>query len=217
MESIIADLAAFIEVVLIDLALSADNAVAVGLAAAALPVSQRRRALTWGIVLALALRIAFGLLTVQLLRIRGLLTAGGALLFWIAARMGRDLHAMRSAENAAADVGAAPKHVSFMRALVSIVGANIAFSLDNVLAVAGVAHNAPAIMVFGLVLSVLLMGVAASLIARIVSRYSWIAWLGILAIVLAGAVMIWEDMHSFFPAALPAPPPWLGGPAQTEV
>ncbi|MGE0045972.1 MAG: YjbE family putative metal transport protein [Hyphomonadaceae bacterium] len=211
------DIAALLEVIVIDLALSADNAVAVGLAAAALPAVQRRRAVTWGVGLALVLRIAFGLITVQLLRIRGLLAAGGALLFWIAGRMWADLR--RPKEEAASDgaEAAAPhaqkKIVTFRHALTSIVAANIALSLDNVLAVAGVSRNEPVIMAFGLVLSVVLMGVAAALIARIVDEHRWIAALGILAIVLAGAVMCWEDAHAFFPSILPAPPPWLGGPA----
>jgi YjbE family integral membrane protein len=210
-ESIIADMAAFVEVVLIDLALSADNAVAVGLAASALPETHRQRAVTWGVLLALVLRILFGLVTVQLMHIRGLLLAGGTLLFWIAWRMGQDL---KGAQLEAAHAGpdGAVATTSFARALVSIVAANIALSLDNVLAVAGVSHHEPAIMVFGLVLSVLLMGVAASFISRFVAQHRWIAWLGLYAIVFAGAVMIWEDLHSFFPASLPAPPVWLGGP-----
>jgi predicted tellurium resistance membrane protein TerC len=113
----------------------------------------------------------------------------------------------------ASDEDKAPKEPTFARALTSIVVANIALSLDNVLAVAGVARNAPAIMAFGLVLSVLLMGVAASWIARMIDRHRWIGHLGIAAIVLAGAVMVWDDLSAFFPAYVPPPPEWLGGHA----
>ncbi len=212
MDSILANIAAFFEVIVIDLALSADNAVAVGLAAAALPARQRTRAVTWGVALALVLRIAFGLVTVVLLHIPGLMLAGGLLLFWIAWRMWKDLQgAGADAAHAAED---SPAEVSFSRALFSIVLANIALSLDNVLAVAGVARESPVIMMFGLVLSVILMGVAASLIARVVSRYRWIAIIGILAIVLAGFAMAWDDLHTLLPTIITiAPPAWLGGPA----
>jgi predicted tellurium resistance membrane protein TerC len=100
--------------------------------------------------------------------------------------------------------------VTLGRAIVSIIAANIALSLDNVLAVAGVARHAPAIMVFGLVLSVVLMGAAATVIAAIIEKHRWLAYVGIAAIVLAGMAMAWEDLHYFFPA-LPSPPSWLGG------
>jgi YjbE family integral membrane protein len=210
-ESIFADLAALVEVIVIDLALSADNAIAVGMAASALPAVQRQRAVMWGVLLALVLRIVFGLVTVQLLSVRGLMLAGGLLLFWIAWRMYIDMRRGEAAdhpENASANADAKP--VTFTRALISIIVANIALSLDNVLAVAGVARHAPAIMVFGLVLSVVLMGAAATLIAAVVHKHRWVAYLGIAAIILAGMAMAWEDLHYFFPA-LPGPPAWLGG------
>ena len=108
--------------------------------------------------------------------------------------------------------------MSFTRALVSIVVANIALSLDNVLAVAGVARHAPWIMAFGLILSVLLMGLAAALIARLVDRHRWIGYLGVVVIILAGVVMIWDDahwasVHGLIPIAIPGAPRWLGGDA----
>ena len=210
----ISDIAALIQVVLIDLALSADNAVAVGLAAAALPEVQRRRAILWGVLLALTLRIVFGLVTVELLQIRGVLLVGGIMLVWIAWRMWQDVRKHEAREDDLAAGAEAPgKEVTFARALTSIVLANIALSLDNVLAVAGVARNSPAIMAFGLILSVLLMGVAASLIARIVDANRWIAILGIAVIVFAGMVMAWEDLSHFFPTFIPPTPRWLGGQA----
>jgi YjbE family integral membrane protein len=206
------DVAALAEVILIDLALSADNAIAVGLAAAALPAKQQSKAVMWGVVIALLLRIAFGLITVQLLSIRGLMLAGGLLLIWIAWRMYHDLRQEEAAHRAPKPGGAQVAEVTFTRALFSIVLANIALSLDNVLAVAGVARNSPAIMTFGLVLSVLMMGVAANIIASVVDKHRWIAYLGVAAIVLAGAAMAWEDLHAFIPA-LPGPPAWMGGAA----
>ncbi|MEZ5996755.1 MAG: YjbE family putative metal transport protein [Hyphomonadaceae bacterium] len=217
MESLIAEVGSLLAVVLIDLALSADNAVAVGLAAASLPESQRRQAVLWGVLLALALRILFGLVTVQLLHIPGLLLAGGLLLFWIAWRMWRDLaahaQAVDEAAGAATLTGGPAKQPSFAHALMSIVIANIALSLDNVLAVAGIARNAPAIMAFGLILSVLLMGVAAAWIASLIDKHRWIGHVGIAAIVLAGVTMAWDDLSVLLPAYVAPPPVWLGGHA----
>ena len=215
MDAIVTDVGAFLAVIIIDLALSADNAVAVGVAAAVLPAKQRGRAIFWGVVIALVLRIAFGLITIDLLRIRGIMMVGGLLLLWISFRMFRDLQAHHAAIDAQepADPDAPPRKGAFMRALFAIVLANIALSLDNVLAVAGVARNSPSIMVFGLVLSVLLMGVAAHGIATIVHKNRWIGYLGVLVIVFAGATMIWDDLSLFVPS-IPAPPPWLGGHTQ---
>lgn len=212
MDAILTDTTSLVQVILIDLALSADNAVAVGLAAAALPDAQRHRAVRWGIFLALILRIVFGLVTVSLLRIHGILAVGGLLLFWIAARMWSDMRHHHHAQVQAQADGAPLKRISFGRALFSIVVANVALSLDNVLAVGGVARHTPWIMAFGLILSVLLMGIAATLIARVVDKNRWIAVLGILVIVLAGAVMMWDDAHYFRPDLIPwEPPRWLGG------
>jgi YjbE family integral membrane protein len=215
LDQVLTDTAALVQVILIDLALSADNAVAVGLVASGLPAPQRNKAVTWGILIGLVLRIVFGLLAVSLLRLRGLLAVGGVLLLWIAVRMWLDL---RKPQPTQADVSAnaGRADASFMRALISIVVANIALSLDNVLAVAGVARHAPWIMAFGLVLSVLLMGVAASLIARLIQNNRWIGYLGVIVIIAAGLVMIWDDAHwagahGYLPFAIQEPPRWLGG------
>jgi YjbE family integral membrane protein len=212
-ENIFTDIAALVQVILIDLALSADNAVAVGLAAAALPEQKRQKAVVWGVGMALVLRIVFGLATVFLLQVRGILLIGGLTLLYIAYRMWADVQKHEKAEAAEAAGGphVVAQEVTFAHAMFSIVLANVAMSLDNVLAVAGVSRHAPAIMAFGLVLSVVLMGVAASFIAKVVDDHPWIAILGIAVIVLAGVVMIWEDLHHFFPAYLPPLPTWLGG------
>lgn len=220
MDLIIADVAALLQVVFIDLALAGDNAVAVGLAAAALPKLEQKRAIFWGILLALVLRIAFAAVTTQLLQIQGLLLAGGLLLLWVAWRMWHDLKAHTPVmvgdpvagehmAEAIASGGKAP--ATFMRALSTIIIADVSMSLDNVLAVAAVSKHNVYIMAFGLVLSVVLMGVAASIIARVINQHRWIAVLGIVIIVFAGARMIWEDAHNFLPYAVPAIPTWLGG------
>lgn len=226
-----ADIAALVQVVLIDLALAGDNAVAVGLAASGLPPKQQRQAIFWGIVGALVLRVFFALITVQLLQFRGILLLGGLLLVWVAWRMWQDLKAHRNlaplaepeeaVQHAAETIEAVERrthtHVappaSFGRALLTIVIADVSMSLDNVLAVAGVSRHSPAIMAFGLVLSVVLMGVAAGVIARVIERYRWIAVVGIVVILFAAFRMVWEDMHVFFPTAVPAIPTWLGGHA----
>lgn len=216
----VANFAALFQVILIDLALAGDNAVAVGLAASALPSQQQKRAIFWGIVLALVLRILFATVTLQLLEIQGLLLVGGLLLFWVAWRMYDDLRKHRPiqvgdpvagehAVEAVTSGGKRPK--TFASALFTIVLADVSMSLDNVLAVAAVSRHNEVIMWFGLILSVVLMGVAASIIARVIERYRWIAVVGIIIILFAGTRMIWEDGHNFFPQYIPAIPSFLGG------
>ena len=199
----LADLAVLIQVVLIDLALAADNAVAVGLAASALPAEQRRRAIFWGVLGALILRIIFALVTVQLLRIPGILLIGGLLLFWVAWRMAKDIAHQSKAEQSDAPVKAP---AGFGRALLTIIIADVSMSLDNVLAVAGVSRHFPGIMAAGLVLSVVLMGLAANIIALIIQKYRWVAWVGVVIIIIAGVQMVWEDLHRFFPNLAPQLP-----------
>lgn len=220
MDMIFADVAALLQVVLIDLALAGDNAVAVGLAASALPQAQQRKAIFWGIVMALVLRIVFAGITIQLLEIRGLLLVGGLLLFWVAWRMWDDLRkhepvmvgepvAGEHLAETIASGGKKPK--TFASALFTIILADVSMSLDNVLAVAAVSRHNEVIMAFGLVLSVVLMGVAATFIARIIEKHRWIAIVGIVIILFAGLRMVWEDGHNFLPAYIPAIPSFLGG------
>lgn len=220
MDALFSDISALVQVVLIDLALAGDNALAVGLAAAALSPAQQKRAIFIGVALALVLRILFALLTVQLLKVPGLLAVGGLLLIWVAWRMYEDIkhhHApapvLQPEEGVAIAEGAAAKIAppkTFGRALLSIIIADVSMSLDNVIAVAGVARHNEAIMAFGLVLSVLLMGVAASIIAGVIQKYRWIAYVGILVILFAAVRMLWDDGHTFLPQYIPAMPGWLG-------
>ena len=219
MENMVADATALFQVVLIDLALAGDNAVAVGLAAAALPKAQQRKAILWGILLALGLRVGFATGVKWLLRFDYILLVGGLLLLWVAWRMWIDLKAHQPIEvmdpvtgeraaEAIASGGKPPK--TFASALLTIVIADVSMSLDNVIAVAGIArHSANWILWFGLVLAVALMGVAASLIARIIHKYRWIAVVGIIIIVFTGARMIWEDAHHNWPQYVPDMPAFM--------
>jgi YjbE family integral membrane protein len=217
----VSEIAALAQVILIDLALAGDNAIAVGLAASALPRAQQRQAIMWGILLALILRIFFSLLVILgFQNIPYLMLAGGLLLFWVAWRMWDDLRKHQpvqigeaaQVEHAIETVTSGGKHpTTFGRALLTIVLADVSMSLDNVLAVAAVAMDHPIIMAFGLVLSVVLMGVAASIIARVIQRFRWIAIIGIIIIVFAGFRMVWEGGHNDFPEYVPPMPSFFGG------
>ena len=176
---------------LIDLVLAGDNAVVVGMAVAGLPDAQKSRAILIGIAVATVLRIGFALVTLRLLAVVGLLFAGGLLLLWVAWRMYREL---RSARHDAVAATAAP--VKTMRqVLVQIVLADISMSLDNVLAVAGASLEHPWVLVFGLTISVVLMGVAARLVADLLERYRWIAWVGLLVVVYVALRLMWDGAH----------------------
>lgn len=212
LEEFLVDLATLFSVIWLDIALAADNAIAVGLAASALPAQQQKRVVMAGIGLALLLRVAFALVAVQLMQIPGVMLVGGLLLFWVAYRMWEDLRAQNAIEEGAALAAADGPPPTFTRALISVVIADVSMSLDNVLSVAAIARHSPSIMAFGLVVSVLLMGVAASFIATLINKHRWIAWVGIVVIVLAGCRMIWEDGHHFFPALVPALPGFLMPP-----
>ena len=190
--------AALAQVIMIDLVLAGDNAVVIGLAAAGLPKAQRARAILVGIIAATVLRIAFASVAVELLAIVGLLLAGGILLLWVCWKMWRELRA--GPAHAAADNAHAPRK-SFAQAAWQIVVADISMSLDNVLAVAGAARDHPAALVFGLGLSIVLMGVAASFIARLLGRHRWIAYVGLAIIlyvagdmIVRGALEVWPQL-----------------------
>jgi YjbE family integral membrane protein len=188
-----AALAAFGQVVLIDIMLAADNAIVVGALAAGLPPASRRKVIAIGVIAALILRIAFALLVTQLMQLVGLVFAGGLLLVWVAWKMWRELRAHGDAEDAEDMTGkAAPK--GFAQAAWAVAIADVSMSLDNVLAVAGAAREHPGILVIGLVLSVALMGVAANLLARVIERYRAIAYFGLLVILYVAGKMIYEGI-----------------------
>ncbi len=203
-------LSALLQVIMIDLVLAGDNAIVIGLAAAGLPKAQRTKAILVGIIAATVLRIGFALATTQLLQIVGLLLAGGVLLLWVCWKMWRELRSSHSHEHEAEEAlheaegadggaaGGAPRK-TFAQAAWQIVLADVSMSLDNVLAVAGAAHEHPSVLIFGLVLSVALMGVAASFIARLLNKHRWIAYVGLLVILYVSLEMIWRGAHEVWP------------------
>ena len=187
-------IAAFFQVIMIDLVLAGDNAVVIGLAAAGLPPERRGRAILVGIVAATVLRILFAVFAVQLLDIVGLLLAGGILLLWVAWKMWRELRgqAHQDPDAAVAAAGHQAPRKTFAQAAWQIVMADVSMSLDNVLAVAGAARDHLAALVFGLALSIVLMGVAANFIARLLNRQRWIAYVGLAIILYVALDMIWR-------------------------
>ncbi len=197
-------LTAFFQVILIDLVLAGDNAIVIGLAASGLPQEQRTKAIMVGIAAATLLRIFFASITVWLLAIVGLLLAGGILLLWVCWKMWRELRTTAAETHAAHEAlagqdlnadgtiaGGAPRK-TFRQAAIQIVIADVSMSLDNVLAVAGAAREHPVVLVFGLALSIALMGLAASFIARLLQRHRWIAYVGLAIIFYVALRMIWE-------------------------
>jgi YjbE family integral membrane protein len=193
-ENLIAEFYVFFTIVLIDVALAGDNAVVVGQLASGLPDHQKRRAILLGVVLALIFRVGFALVAVQLLQIVGLLLAGGLLLLWVSYKMYRELREGSHADDPSS--GSAPvARKSFGAAALQIAVADVSMSLDNVLAVAGVARDHLPALIFGLILSIALMGVAANFIARWMEKHRWLAWVGLLIILFVALKMTWEGGH----------------------
>jgi YjbE family integral membrane protein len=190
-------LTALVQVLLVDLTLAGDNAVVVGLAVAGLPPAQRRKAIVVGIGGATVLRILLGAVTIQLLAIVGLLLAGGLLLLWVCWKMFRELRAQAPAEHAVQ----APK--TLRQAMVQIILADLSMSLDNVLAVAGVAKDHLWVLVTGLSVSVVLMGLAANLVASLLERHRWIAWVGLLIVLYVAVRMVWDGVEEVMPHLRP--------------
>ena len=194
-------IAALAQVIMIDLVLAGDNAVVIGLAAAGLPQAQRARAILVGIIAATLLRIVFAGIAVELLAIVGLLLAGGILLLWVCWKMWRELRGPDQQETEAAlaaDKGNF-RNKTFAQAARMIVMADVSMSLDNVLAVAGAARDHPAALVFGLGLSIVLMGIAANFIARLLNRRRWIAYVGLAIILYVAGDMIWRGALEVWP------------------
>jgi YjbE family integral membrane protein len=211
-----AALAAFGQVLMIDIMLAGDNAIVVGALAAGLPAHQRRQVILIGIIAALVLRIIFALLVTQLMQIVGLILAGGILLLWVSWKMYREIrHSGESAGSAEVHgdehSGLKPAK-SFAGAAWAVALADVSMSLDNVLAVAGAAKDHPGILMIGLVLSVALMGLAANFIAKYIDRYRWIAWIGLIVIIWVAGKMIYEGfvdhevglLNYIWPGTVPA-------------
>jgi YjbE family integral membrane protein len=189
--TLLSQLSALGQVLMIDLVLAGDNAVVIGLAVAGLAPAQKRRAVLAGIGFAVVVRIAMAMVALQLLAIVGLTLAGGILLLWVCWKMFRELrHRTAHEEGGAPAIAKTP-----LQAALQIALADISMSLDNVLAVAGAAHEHPWILALGLLLSVILMGVAASVIATQLEKRRWIAWVGLAVVLFVAVKMIWEGSH----------------------
>jgi YjbE family integral membrane protein len=206
----VGDLWALVEVVLVNLVLSVDNAIVVGMAVAGLPAARRLRVMTIGIGGATLLRILFAAFTVQLLRVTGLVLIGGVFLLWVCWKLwselrgGRLTEAVASGDGPAVEPGAGAaraeaKPKSMREAVIEIIVADVSMSLDNVLAVAGAAREHLVVLVFGLVLSIAFMGIAAAVLARLLNRYHWIAYVGLAVIVYVSLKMIWDGAREVLP------------------
>jgi len=205
---------ALLAVIGIDLVLAGDNAIVIGLAAAGLPKEQRARAIVVGIIAATVLRIIFAGATTWLLQIVGLLLAGGILLLWVCWKMWRELREGHADEqrgeealtgqdlNADGTVAGGGPVKTFRQAATQIVVADVSMSLDNVLAVAGAAKDHPTVLVLGLMLSIALMGLAATFIAQLLNRHRWIAYVGLAIILYVALHMMWEGWHEVMPLVM---------------
>jgi YjbE family integral membrane protein len=213
-----AALAALLQVIMIDLVLAGDNAIVIGMAAAGLAPDLRRKAILIGILAATVLRIIFALMTTWLMGIIGLILLGGILLLWVCWKMYRELttteHQIHEAEEALDNsdtdangkVGARPGGKTLRQAVTQIIIADVSMSLDNVLAVAGAARDHFWALVFGLALSVVMMGIASAFIAKLLNRHKWIAWVGFVIILYVAIRMIYEGADQVLGHTLPAIP-----------
>ena len=202
---------ALLQVLAIDLVLAGDNAIVIGLAAAGLPKEQRGKAILIGIAAATVLRIIFALLATQLLQILGLLLVGGILLLWVCWKMWRELRTSAKEENEGLEtltgedmdksgtVGNGAPRKTLKQAAIQIVIADVSMSLDNVLAVAGAAREHPNILILGLAVSVALMGIAASFIAKLLHRFPWVSYVGLAIILFVALKMIYEGFMEVEP------------------
>ena len=204
-----AGLAMLAQIIVADLTMAGDNVLIMGTLASGLPEKDRRRVLLFGVSMALIFLIGFALIATWLLSFTGLVLAGGFLLLWVAFNMYRELRPARiiiADDPDTTQVEGPPATKTFFRAAVQITIADLSMSLDNVLVVAGIARENPAVLFIGLTFSVLLMGTAAGFVAKLIQRYHWIAWLGLLLILYVALKMIWEGWHQVHPHVVL----WLG-------
>ena len=183
----------FFQIVFIDLVLAGDNAIIIGMVASQFPADQRKKIIFWGIGGAVILRIILTLLTAYLLQINGLRLVGGILLLYIAYKLYKDVvkNGNDNKNNLKVD------NSSFLKAITTVIIADVTMSLDNVLGVAGAAKEHYILLIFGLVLSIILMATAANLISKWIKKYRWIAWLGLLAILVVAIDLIYTDLIHF--------------------
>jgi YjbE family integral membrane protein len=187
-------LIALLQVILIDITLAGDNAIVVGLAASRVAPDSRSRVVFWGIAGAVVLRVFLAAIALRLIAIVGLTLAGGILLLWVCWKIARELRPFRGGGAAAhgPEAPVAPQPMPFWSAVLHIIVADVSMSLDNVLAVAGAAKGSLVVLVAGLAFSIALMAAAATLVARLLARYRWVAWLGLAIILYVAAEMIWR-------------------------
>ena len=183
----------FFQIVFIDLVLAGDNAIIIGMVASQFPVDQRKKIIFWGIGAAIFLRIIFTLITAYLLQISGLRLIGGLLLLYICYRLYVDVVKDKPTNENKIKVD----NSSFIKAITTVIIADVTMSLDNVLGVAGAARDHYVLLVFGLVLSIILMATAATLISNWIKKYRWIAWLGLIAILIVAIDLIYTDIKLF--------------------
>jgi YjbE family integral membrane protein len=197
-----AGMAKMVQIILADLTMAGDNVIIMGTLASGLPEKDRRKVLLFGVAMALVFLIGFALVATQLLKITGLLLAGGLLLLWVAYNMYREL---RPAKVVIADdpdtpqVEGPPATKTFLQAAIQITLADLSMSLDNVLVVAAIARDHPAMLFIGLTFSVLIMGLGANLVAKLVQKHHWIAWIGLVIILYVAVGMVWEGWHQVAP------------------
>ena len=183
----------FFQIVFIDLVLAGDNAIIIGMVASQFPIEQRKKIIFWGIGGAVILRIAFTLITAYLLQIKGLRLVGGLLLLYICYKLYTDVVKNNSEEKKDLKID----NSNFLKAMSTIIIADVTMSLDNVLGVAGAAKNHYLLLIFGLILSIALMATAATLISNWIKKYRWIAWVGLIAILIVAIELIYTDIKLF--------------------
>lgn len=183
------------QVIMINLVLSGDNAVVIGLAAAGLPPEQRRKAILAGIIAATVFRILFAVVAVEMLKIKGLLLLGGLLLLWICWKMWQDLRVDHPTEEDHADGLVTGPQKTLRQAIWLIVVADVSMSLDNVLAIAGAAHEHLTILIIGLLMSIILMAVAANWLAKMIEKYRWIGYVGLAILIFVSLRMVYDGAH----------------------
>ena len=189
----IEEITIFFQIVLIDLVLAGDNAIIIGLVASQFDQNLRKKIIFWGIGAAIVLRIVFTLITAYLLQIDGLKAFGGLLLLYICYKLYRDVIKNESSDGKKIE----PGNLTFYKAILTIIIADVSMSLDNVLGVAGAAKDHYLLLVFGLILSILLMATVANVISKRIKKYRWIGWLGLLAILAVAIELIYSDIKIF--------------------